>query len=232
MACCVFYFDSVKLSECKEISFTDINHGSCKNYSVVDLMNYQDATNHFYNNHGVMRQEGSSIIFDVKIFREDITKFVKRDALDHQIFYTYGKEKAKMLSNIINHHVINLQDMGCPPINVLKIDDDGISAHTVVNLLATWCRLNRSTTDLSKFAARLKTFKTFPKTAINLEEFAKTGLYYTFEQDRTACVFCHIVLEEWEQNDIPSEQHKRWNVRCPFLRYEHNDIRKERTCCC
>jgi hypothetical protein len=131
--------------------------------------------------------------------------------MDHEVVFTYGKERATVLSSVIKRHVVNLQDLGCPPLNVLKIDDEGINTQTVVELLATWCRGNRSSIDLTKFEARLKTFKSFPHDNVRFEDFAKTGLYYTFEFDRTVCVFCHIVLEEWVKDDSPTEQHKRWN---------------------
>lgn len=233
MSSCVIYFDSVKVSQCTEFSFVGLAHAKCNHYTVVDYMNYQDATNNFYYKHSTLHQDGSAIVHKMKIFREDVANNVKRDVGDHQIIYTYGKENSKILSRIINRHVIDLQDLKCPPVNVLKIDDEDLNTHTVANLLAAWCRANRSKTDLSKFEARLETFRTFPHNNVSFDELAKSGLYFMFELDRTVCVFCHLILEEWVKGDNPSEQHKRWNNRCPFIRNKTDCIQSsERTCCC
>jgi hypothetical protein len=235
MSSCVVYFDFVKVRECTEFSFisNDLNHSKCKHYKVVDLMNYQDATNNFFHKHGTVRQVGDSVVYDVKIFREDVTKHVKEDLMDHRIVYTYGKEKAKHLARMINRHVIDLQDLGCPSVNVLKIDEDEMNTHTVVSLLSAWCRENRATTDLMRFDARLKTFKKFPHNNVDFNDMAKTGLIYTFEEDRATCVICHIVLEEWKIDDEPSAEHQRYNIRCSFLRNIPDDIlRGTRSYCC
>lgn len=231
MSSCILYFDSVKVSQCVEFSFVGLAHTT--HYTVVDMMNYQDATNNFYYKHSTLHQEGPLIVKRMKIFRDDVMATVKRDVLDHQTIFTYGKTNARILSRVLNRHVVDLQDLHCPPLNVLKIGEEDLNTHTTANLLGVWWRSNRSRTDLSKFEARLKTFETFPHKNVSFDELAKTGLYYMFELDRTVCVYCHIVLEEWKIDDCPAEEHKRWNRRCPFLRdLPVGTHRPERTCWC
>ncbi|CAB3376649.1 Hypothetical predicted protein [Cloeon dipterum] len=47
---------------------------------------------------------------------------------------------------------------------------------------------------------------------------ARSGFYFTGEEDKVRCVFCMLEVRGWEQGDTPHGEHLRWNPDCPFLR--------------
>jgi hypothetical protein len=232
MASCIIYFDKAKLSECAEFSFISNVHKECKKYFVVDFMNYEEATQIFLNNHSTVSRREDTIVSELKIYREEISKIVNSNITRHKVVFTFGKNNAKILSRVINRHVVNLENLGCPTLT-FSLQTSAIDTQKIVSLLSLWCRQNSKRADLFTFEGRLNTFDTFPHANVNVEELANTGLFYTFEYDRTTCVVCHLVLEEWEEGEVPADEHKRWNIRCPFLRVIPDDlIRCERSYCC
>ena len=75
---------------------------------------------------------------------------------------------------------------------------------------------------------RLQTFfnwsNRYPVTA---ESLARAGFYYVGDghDDRVACSFCNLKLENWEIGDIPEEEHRRHSPNCKFMsnpRTTHN----------
>ena len=48
-------------------------------------------------------------------------------------------------------------------------------------------------------------------------ELARDGFYYLGTGDRVKCIFCNLVLKNWEFGDIVTEEHKKFNASCPFL---------------
>ncbi|XP_065340490.1 baculoviral IAP repeat-containing protein 7-B-like [Cloeon dipterum] len=46
---------------------------------------------------------------------------------------------------------------------------------------------------------------------------AKSGFYYTGDQDNVRCVFCNLEVRGWEEGDTADREHRRWNPNCPFL---------------
>lgn len=65
---------------------------------------------------------------------------------------------------------------------------------------------------------RIKTFETWPVHFPNVFSFAAAGFYYTGERDRVRCIFCKIEIEEWDENDNPLDDHRKWAPYCPYLR--------------
>ena len=53
---------------------------------------------------------------------------------------------------------------------------------------------------------------------VSKEELAKDGFYYMNTGDKVKCVFCNLVLKNWELGDSARTEHTRFNPTCPFLR--------------
>ncbi|XP_065346634.1 baculoviral IAP repeat-containing protein 7-A-like [Cloeon dipterum] len=49
-------------------------------------------------------------------------------------------------------------------------------------------------------------------------DLARSGFYFTGEEDKVRCVFCMLEVRGWEEGDTPHGEHLRWNPNCPFLR--------------
>lgn len=66
---------------------------------------------------------------------------------------------------------------------------------------------------------RLKTFTNglWPVSFIKPEDLAKTGFYYTNRGDRVRCIYCNILIGEWDIDDIPEEEHRLHSPDCEFL---------------
>ena len=65
---------------------------------------------------------------------------------------------------------------------------------------------------------RLETFKDWPKSIpVTKEELAKDGFFYMNTGDKVKCVFCNLVLKNWEAGDSARTEHVKFNANCPFL---------------
>ncbi|XP_059472154.1 death-associated inhibitor of apoptosis 2-like [Neocloeon triangulifer] len=49
-------------------------------------------------------------------------------------------------------------------------------------------------------------------------DLAKSGFYYSSQEDNCRCIYCNLEVRGWEKGDTPDGEHKRWNENCPFLR--------------
>ncbi|CAG0882639.1 unnamed protein product [Darwinula stevensoni] len=68
-------------------------------------------------------------------------------------------------------------------------------------------------------AGRLWSFEFFPKRYIvSNGEMARWGLYYTGIRDETSCIFCRLILHNWEYGDNTYEEHRRFPPNCPLIR--------------
>ncbi|XP_023937799.2 baculoviral IAP repeat-containing protein 2 isoform X2 [Bicyclus anynana] len=66
--------------------------------------------------------------------------------------------------------------------------------------------------------ARLRTFSDWPRSMRQKpEELAEAGFFYTGHGDKTKCFYCDGGLKDWENDDVPWEQHARWFDRCAFV---------------
>ncbi|XP_072932741.1 death-associated inhibitor of apoptosis 1-like isoform X2 [Epargyreus clarus] len=67
-------------------------------------------------------------------------------------------------------------------------------------------------------AARLRTFNDWPRCMRQKpEELAEAGFFYTGQGDKTKCFYCDGGLKDWENDDVPWEQHARWFHRCAYV---------------
>lgn len=66
--------------------------------------------------------------------------------------------------------------------------------------------------------ARLASFKDWPRCmGQKPEELAAAGFFYTGHGDKTKCFYCDGGLKDWENDDVPWEQHARWFDRCAYV---------------
>lgn len=66
---------------------------------------------------------------------------------------------------------------------------------------------------------RLISFEDWPKTMKQKpKELAEAGFYYTGKGDRVACFSCGGGLKDWEEGDVPWEQHAMWYSKCEYLK--------------
>lgn len=67
-------------------------------------------------------------------------------------------------------------------------------------------------------AARLRSFVDWPRCMRQKpEDLAEAGFFYTGQGDKTKCFYCDGGLKDWENDDVPWEQHARWFDRCAYV---------------
>jgi len=66
-------------------------------------------------------------------------------------------------------------------------------------------------------AVRRETFDNWPVQFSNKNDLAAAGFHYTHFKDVVCCAFCHVRLGQWEQEDNPFSENKRWSPVCPFI---------------
>ncbi|KAF4521848.1 hypothetical protein B566_EDAN003722 [Ephemera danica] len=74
---------------------------------------------------------------------------------------------------------------------------------------------------------RVFTFKNWPIALHQTpEDLASAGFFYTGTGDRVICYECNLGLKDWEEGDIPIEEHKRWRANCSFLKWLSTEDKK------
>lgn len=66
-------------------------------------------------------------------------------------------------------------------------------------------------------AARLQTFRNWPKPFIKIRELARNGFIYKGCSDIVVCGFCHVKLYDWYVEDDIESEHRKYAPTCPFL---------------
>lgn len=66
------------------------------------------------------------------------------------------------------------------------------------------------------FEDRLLTFSNWSG-KVNPWDLAKAGFYYTKDKDACECVYCHVGIYKWKEDDIPLLEHLKFNKNCPFV---------------
>ncbi|XP_028156769.1 death-associated inhibitor of apoptosis 1-like isoform X1 [Ostrinia furnacalis] len=67
-------------------------------------------------------------------------------------------------------------------------------------------------------SARLRSFQDWPRCMRQKpEDLAAAGFFYTGQGDKTKCFYCDGGLKDWENDDVPWEQHARWFDRCAYV---------------
>lgn len=111
-----------------------------------------------------------------------------------------------------NANISNIRDLLYQPSNEMGIDVTSLSD---VNGIAHQIH------EHSEFAIeslRMVSFEDWPKTMKQKPaDLAEAGLYYTGRGDRVACFSCGGGLKDWEEDDVPWEQHAMWYSKCDYL---------------
>lgn len=80
-----------------------------------------------------------------------------------------------------------------------------------------------SQTDLESIHQRLTTFIDWPEDCpVQPWELAAAGFYYMGTGDNVRCYKCKVQLRNWEPDDTPWAEHKRWSPDCPLVK-EHEE---------
>lgn len=67
-------------------------------------------------------------------------------------------------------------------------------------------------------ASRIKSFDEWPRSIRQKpDKLAEAGFFYTGQGDKTKCFYCDGGLKDWEEDDVPWEQHARWFERCAYV---------------
>jgi len=64
-------------------------------------------------------------------------------------------------------------------------------------------------------ANRLKTFRYWPCPYVHPTELAKEGFFYFNQRDCVQCIFCYLIVGQWESTDTVKGEHKRFSPKCP-----------------
>lgn len=66
---------------------------------------------------------------------------------------------------------------------------------------------------------RLNSYEDWPKTMKQKsQELSDAGFFYTGKGDKVACFSCGGGLKDWEERDVPWEQHAMWYSTCEYLK--------------
>lgn len=76
-------------------------------------------------------------------------------------------------------------------------------------------------TDLKIIENRLQTFNSnWPLDFISPEQLAQAGFYYLNIADQVKCAFCGGIIGQWEVNDQPLLEHRKFFPDCPIVQQE------------
>ncbi|XP_039289307.1 death-associated inhibitor of apoptosis 1 isoform X2 [Nilaparvata lugens] len=66
--------------------------------------------------------------------------------------------------------------------------------------------------------ARLASFAMWPiSLKLKPNVFSEAGFFYTGKGDQTICYYCGGGLKDWEESDVPWEEHAKWFNRCHYV---------------
>lgn len=75
-------------------------------------------------------------------------------------------------------------------------------------------------TDLKIHENRLRTYSNWPLNFIAPESLAQAGFYYLNVADQVKCAFCGGIIGQWETNDQPLQEHRKFFPDCPIVRQD------------
>lgn len=186
--------------------------------------------------YGVYWHEGNE---DYKNLEQIVMESIRR----YKFVFTSGNLQVRILRGLVGNRIIDLSELGGPDarsftsqvdINccILKHNEklDLICSKRIGLKFAEWCRSHKEVTDFLQYEARLKSLEKFPNKYVKKEDLALDGFYYIFYEDFVVCVYCDLIMHNWEKGDVPHEEHKKWNPRCRLIRGVPLD--KPTTACC
>ena len=63
----------------------------------------------------------------------------------------------------------------------------------------------------------MKTFKKWPLRFMPSKDLAHDGFIYKGKKDLVLCVYCGVIIEQWEEGDVPNIEHQKNSPFCPFV---------------
>lgn len=75
-------------------------------------------------------------------------------------------------------------------------------------------------TDLKIIENRLQTYSNWPLDFISPEQLSDAGFYYMNVHDQVKCAFCGGIIGQWERNDNPLQEHRKFFPDCPIVRQQ------------
>ncbi|CAL4059467.1 unnamed protein product, partial [Meganyctiphanes norvegica] len=70
---------------------------------------------------------------------------------------------------------------------------------------------------LQQESERVLTFINWPHDFVQPNDLVAAGLFYLRSKDLCSCAFCHGILGDWQEGDIPYKEHKKYFAHCPFI---------------
>lgn len=74
--------------------------------------------------------------------------------------------------------------------------------------------------DLKIVENRISTFSSWPLDFISPEQLATAGFYYLNIADQVKCAFCGGIIGQWEIDDQPLLEHRKFFPDCPIVRQQ------------
>ena len=71
--------------------------------------------------------------------------------------------------------------------------------------------------NLNNYDERMNTFQNWTSKLVKPEELAMDGFVYRGIDDLTACVYCGLEIDEWEEGDSPAKLHRESSPFCPAV---------------
>jgi hypothetical protein len=107
--------------------------------------------------------------------------------------------------------------------------DQGPSS-SVISDRTTNSRLSESSADrqndLQNSEVRLRTYTRWPLSKPSPQDLANAGFYYFDIGDQVKCVYCHGIIGQWEENDLPQQEHAKFFPNCPIVRLQQEEQEK------
>lgn len=63
----------------------------------------------------------------------------------------------------------------------------------------------------------VQTFLSWPKPYPKITDLVMSGFFYTGIEDAVTCVCCNLTLEDWQPQDDPAQEHKKFKPDCKLL---------------
>lgn len=70
---------------------------------------------------------------------------------------------------------------------------------------------------LTTVEGRLQTFRNWPVSFLPAEEMAAAGFFFLNREDAVKCVYCGVVIKDWEPGDRAVAEHRRWSPDCEVV---------------
>lgn len=80
--------------------------------------------------------------------------------------------------------------------------------------------------DLKNTEVRLRTYSRWPLSKPTPQDLAEAGFYYYDIGDQVKCAYCGGIIGQWEENDLPSQEHAKFFPNCPIVRLQQEEQEK------